>query len=202
MQDRPQRAASPALPLPRATDGRSGFTLLEILLVLALVGLLSGIMITGVTRMLNPGPESPSQAFWAMASAARRYALINETEVRVSFDATTTSLVGTAGNGIPLPPVPIPGGAGLTFISGISPTAIASSNTAMGSVFGDVLGNGTDTSLSSVIFYRDGTCNPFRVTVDAGGASSTIAVDPWTAGPMLIATATGSGAEPAKGPFQ
>jgi len=196
-----QRAAV-SQPRARSSGRRRGFTLLEILLVLALIGLLSGMLITGATRMLNPGPETPAQAFWTMASAARRYALLNETEVRVSYDASTSTLTGSALNGTDLPAVPVPGGADLVFISGISPTTQANANT---SLFDDVLGNGSDATISSVIFYRDGTCNPFRVSVEGGlagtgVAGAPIAVDPWTAGPMLTATSTASA--PGKGPFQ
>ncbi len=197
MQKLTQRADGPGFPRRSSTRGRRAFTLLEILLVLALIGLLSGMMITGATRMLNPGPETPTQAFWTMAGAARRYALLNETEVRMSYDTTTGELVASATNGTDLPPVKVPGGGDLVFISGISPTALASPNTAVGSVFGDILGNGTDTTISSVVFYRDGTCTPFRVTVEGAtagndAASPTIAVDPWTGGPMLVAVATNS----------
>jgi hypothetical protein len=115
--------------------------------------------------------------------------------------------VAAAANGADLPPVKVPGGGDVVFISGISPTAIASPNSTVGSVFGDILGNGSDATISSVIFYRDGTCTPFRATVEGltnGTAGPNIAVDPWTGGPMLTAVATSgnNSASPGRGPFQ
>jgi hypothetical protein len=125
--------------------------------------------------------------------------------VRVSFDQATAELVGNAANGTDLPPVKLPGGGDLdlVFISGISPTAIASPNTALG-LFTDILGNGADATMSSVLFYRDGTCTPFRVSIEGtnSATSPTIAVDPWTGGPMLTAAGGPNNTGPGKGPFQ
>ena len=81
--------------------------LLEILMVIALIALLSGVLITGVDRMINPGPASPAQAFWQMTAAARRYALQHECEVRMTTDDSNGEfdLVAHAADGIDLPPV-------------------------------------------------------------------------------------------------
>ena len=37
-----------------------------------------------------------------------------------------------------------------------------------------------------VTFYSDGTCLPFRAQFTRGGASSILAIDPWTCAPVLL----------------
>lgn len=179
---------------------RGAFTLLEILIVLALIGLLSGVVVTGLDRMMNPGPESPAQAFWHAARSARRYALQHETDVRLSYDKDTGELKATALDGTELPPVKAPDGTDLVFISGlVAPTAATNgTNALVAKLFSSSITVGGDEPVDSVTFYRDGTCTLFRVQVETGGAGQNsaggiIQVDPWTCSPMLVAQNTGGG---------
>ena len=189
-----QRSSRPS----RRAQRRGAFTLLEILLVLALIGLLTGVLVTGVGRMLNPPPDSPAQAFWRAANAARRHALQKQTEVRLSFDPDSTSLLAVALDGTDLPAVKAPDGTGIEFIAGlVAPTAATNgTNRLVANLFGSVLAGG-DSEVPYVTFYPDGTSSLFRVQVQiggaTGGASATIQVDPWTCTPMLASSNTGGG---------
>ncbi|MEI6861062.1 MAG: prepilin-type N-terminal cleavage/methylation domain-containing protein [Verrucomicrobiota bacterium] len=185
----------------RSVLRRQAFTLLEILLVLALMGLLTSVLVVGVDSMLNPPPDSPTRAFWHAANAARRYSLQERTEVRLSFDKDNSQLLAVTLNGVSLPAIPAPAGTDLEFISGlVKPTAATNgTNRLVANLFGSVLGDG-DTVLPYVTFYPDGTCSLFRVQIQTGvnstfgaSATATIQVDPWTCAPMLASTATGAG---------
>src|SRR6186713_2553243 len=67
-------------------EGRA-FTLLEILLAVALLGILGAAMVSIAPHLANSRPQTPTEIFWEAARTARRSALISEREVRLSFDA-------------------------------------------------------------------------------------------------------------------
>ncbi len=182
----------------RRISRRGAFTLLEILVVLALIGLLSGVVVSGVNRMLNPPPDSPAQSFWRAAGAARRHALQERTEVRLSFDKETSQFLAVGLDGVSLAAVPAPAGSNMEFVSGLVVPTLASNGTnrLVANLFGSVIGSG-DEVLPYVTFYPDGTSSLFRVQVQmeasstSAGGSAMIEVDPWTATPMLASTTQG-----------
>ncbi len=184
------QAERPGFARHHCGQGRQAFTLLEVLMVLALIGLLSGVMISGVDRMLNPGPDSPAQVFWKMTAASRRYALQNECEVRMTVDDSTDEMQAHASDGTDLPPIKLPEGSKLSFLPG---TTLVSTNTSL--VSASTTTNNAmnaDGTMAYITFYGDGTCTPFQAQI-AGGANATgpvppIEVDPWTCGPMLKPT--------------
>lgn len=153
-----------------------GFTLLEILLVLGLIGLLAGVLIGGSTRLLADRPVTVESVFWEAAASTRRDALQHNRDVTLRYDEKARAFVGTFYAGevhFPVPsgevkvdflPAANPTGAGLVLIGGLL----------------------VDTrTLPSVTFYGDGTCSPFRVQIATGGPVRTLAIDPWTCAPVL-----------------
>ncbi|MFN5561024.1 MAG: prepilin-type N-terminal cleavage/methylation domain-containing protein, partial [Opitutaceae bacterium] len=52
------------------------FTILEVLLALALLGLLATLLIGGAGRLLEGRGRSAEEVFWKAATEARRYALL------------------------------------------------------------------------------------------------------------------------------
>ena len=187
MPDLPPDAA---FPLPRRPAFRGvgrAFTLIEILLVLALIGLLTSVFVVGVNRMLETPPVTAEGAFWAMVTEARRYALQHEINVRMTFDETTTSLLATADDGTVLPAVVAPTGTKYVFQPGLT-ASTASSGLGSSLV--------TDTPLTAIMFYSDGTCSLFRLQVEGGGfgmnAAQIVQIDPWTCAPLVLASGTTS----------
>jgi prepilin-type N-terminal cleavage/methylation domain-containing protein len=59
----------------RIGDPAAGFTLLEILLALAVIGLLSAVLIGGSARLLATKPLTPDDVFWKAVAQARKDAL-------------------------------------------------------------------------------------------------------------------------------
>jgi prepilin-type N-terminal cleavage/methylation domain-containing protein len=187
MQHLMQRAA-PSRRVRRARGGRRAFTLLEILLVIALIGLLSGVLIQGAAGLLNPGPETPVQAFWKMTGTARRYALQHECQVRMTVNNTTGELEAHAADGTDLDAIKLPAGSSIRLLPGLTTTNASSTSASAFTV-------DQNTPLAGVTFYEDGTCNLFRaeITLDGGSTPYVIEVDPWTCATMLKNSTTNGG---------
>ena len=173
----PLRAAG----VPRA--GRDGFTLLEILVAIALIALLSAVLIGGATRMLSSEPTLPADVFRKAVADARQQAVEKEVEVRLSFDSKEKAFQMTSAAGSHSYPLTASGDVSVDFLS----------NQKGGSAIlvGGVLIE-TQT-LPFVTFYPDGTCSPFRVQFHLNGdVPAPIAIDPWTCAPVLPAPKEGS----------
>jgi prepilin-type N-terminal cleavage/methylation domain-containing protein len=163
--------------------GLGAFTMLEMLLVLALIGLLTTVAVKGISNMLSNGPPTAKEAFGQMMAAARRYALSNECEVRMTFSAEKQEMDAVAADGTEIPAIPMPAGAAVTFLPIQSTNA---SGGASGGVFDAIAGQGASTDLPYVTFYDDGTCTMFQAHITTNiGAPLTLSIDPWTAGQML-----------------
>jgi len=162
----------------RGTDGkpRAGFTLIEIMMVIALLGLLATVLAVGASNALLDRDESPVEIFWSAVGEARKQALQKEIDIDLRFNNEdqvfeASTIVGM--RQIPIPStVPIQleflgvGGGGQTMMIG---------------------GRLIETSiLKQVTFYRDGTCTPFRARLTLEGEEPVILeIDPWTCAPIL-----------------
>ena len=155
-----------------------GFTLLEILLVLALMGLLAGVLVGGASQLLNTTPKSPDEVFWAAVQEARKTALKSESETVMTYvddPEKGKGFVITEGQSSKTFAIPTPGDLEVTFLS-----QQKGGNMIM--VGGTVL---ETQKLPFVTFYPDGTCSPFRIQFYRNGATHTASIDPWTCAPML-----------------
>lgn len=163
----------------RAAGRDPAFTLLEILLALALIGLLSAGLVTGATHLLNSQPQSPEEVFWEASRTARRRALNAQQDVALSFDAKEKQFVMVSASGLQK-----------TFPVPKAPRELTVDFLHARSGGGSVLIGGqlVDTqTLPSVTYHSDGTCTPFRVQFRTTGPARIIAIDPWTCAPVLIA---------------
>ncbi|HVU34288.1 MAG TPA: type II secretion system protein [Opitutaceae bacterium] len=163
----------------RPARRRSGFTLLEILLVLAIIGLMASVLISGATNLLSDKPVTPDEVFWKAVQEARAMSLKSEREVTFQYvdDVANKTKEFVVSNGESTKNFPIvnPGDLDVSFLAPQS-----SGNLAM--VAGVVL----DTSkIPAVTFYPDGTCTPFKVQFYRSGAAHTASIDPWTCAPVL-----------------
>jgi prepilin-type N-terminal cleavage/methylation domain-containing protein len=159
--------------------GRRGFTLLEVLVTLALIALLTGVLVVGTNHLLGDRPKSAEELFWGAVREARKDALFNNREVRLSFDTKAHVLVASAADVETVHPfVPKETGT-LDFLAAKSP---GSSSAIL--VGGQLVETQT---LPFVTFYGDGTCSPFRVQLKIRGGARILEIDPWTCAPMLAA---------------
>lgn len=160
------------------SGGRRGFTLLEVLITIALIALLTGVLVVGTSRLLGDRPKSAEELFWSAVNETRKNALLSNRDVRLSFDSKAFELVARDGDGeARYPFVPKETGE-LDFLGPKSP---GGSSVLVG---GQLIEKQT---LPFVTFYGDGTCSPFRAQLKIRGSVRMLEIDPWTCAPMLAA---------------
>lgn len=156
-------------------NDNQGFTLLEILLALALIGLLSAVLITGGVNLLSDKPATPEAVFWKAVEQSRAAALTVEREVRLSYDAKQQAFVlddGVTPKVLLVPPVRELTVDFLSSAPGLSSVLIG----------GELVDTKT---VPSVTFYPDGTCSAFRAQFRSGGSARVLSIDPWTCAQVL-----------------
>lgn len=159
-----------------ARCARRGFTLLEILLVIALLALISAALVTISLHLIETKPTTPKAIFWEAATEARKSALKHERDARLSFDDKNKQFVLNDGEKT----WPVPNSRDLT----IDFLQVQSDHRSSILLAGDIVDTNT---IPFVTFYADGTCSPFRVQIRKNGAPQIIEIDPWTCAPVLPA---------------
>lgn len=156
---------------------RLGFTLLEILVTLAIIGLVSSVLVVGAIRLTEPKSARPEDTFWKALNAARKQALLSGQEARLRFikDKKDVAFSVQGPMNEERFPVENPGELVVDFLSTQkSASAIL--------IRGQLVETQT---IPFVTFYGDGTCTPFRVQFRSGSAPRSIAIDPWTCAQIL-----------------
>lgn len=172
---------------------RAGFTLLEILLSIALIAMLAGALVGGAAHLLTDQPVTADEVFWKAVQEARKAALKGEKEVRLRFDREKKQF---------------------TLIDGFAPKRLAADGfteeetvikqfvippASATDLTIDFLGAGKGGPLNLIggmavetqpigfaTFYSDGTCMPFRVQIMRKGGSHVLSIDPWTCAAVLV----------------
>ncbi len=172
----PANPPGPDQPAPRVRH-RRGFTLIEILLVVALLGLGALLLVNGVTDITRVREPRSDEIFWQGVTAARQLALETDQTVSFRYDRDKRLLTWSAGpeslhslafSGRLLEFLPVTG-QGTVLIGG----QLAETG-----------------SLTVVRFYPDGGCDAFRAQLtDASDHRTVLAIDPWTCAPMLTTAA-------------
>ena len=156
----------------------AGFTIIEILLVIAVLGLTASLFLTGANDWLRARERTPEDIFWQAVSEARQLALRSDQVVLLRFDEKTRQLQWSQADNIQSLPWP---GKTLEFLPAQETGAVL--------LGGSLVETG---KLDSARFYADGTCDAFRVQVtEADGRHRTLSLDPWTCAPMLAAAPAG-----------
>lgn len=164
---------------PRRGSRPEAFTLLEILLVLAIMGLIATVLIGGAAHLISDKPVAPDQVFWKAVQAARKLAVQTEHQVSLKFVADDThqtkQFVVSDGQTVQTFPVPTSGN---LEVSLLAPQGGGNQIIVGGTVL--------DTKpIPAAIFYPDGTCTAFRVQFYEHGQAHVLAIDPWTCAPVL-----------------
>jgi general secretion pathway protein H len=153
-----------------------GFTLLEIMLALAVIALLAGVLVSASVGLMGDKPATPEDVFWKTVLEARNVALHAEEEVRVSFDPKELKFLlddGKTPKSFAVAP-----SRDLT-IDFLPPASSGRSTILVG---GELV---ESQKLPYVTFYADGTCSPFRAQFRNSGAARIVEIDPWTCAKIL-----------------
>lgn len=163
---KPRQSRSVDLGSARPTT--RGFTLIEILLVLALLALFSALFIPGVNSILRQINErGPEQALAETILAARGAALESAKTVTITYDAERRVLRSDN-----------PAVAELVLEAGTALTLLPPTGGAVILLGGQAVE--TD-ELRRIRFFADGTCDPFRVRLQLDKTPPRIwQADPWT----------------------
>lgn len=148
---------------------RAAFTLLEIMLALALLGLISAALVSGAAHLLNRGTQTPEQVFWDASGKARSTALEQNHDVLLRYDDKDKAFVlENDGSAEKFPVVP-DDKLTIDFLQATTGSSVL--------IGGQLVDTAT---VPFVTFYADGTCTPFRVQFRTTGPATVITIDPWT----------------------
>lgn len=148
-----------------------GFTLVEVLLVLALLALLASLLVPGIGSMLRALDERvPEQVAAEAVLAARAAALEGGRTVVLRYDAERRTFLWGPPEGRS---AALPVDAGVELLPPVAGGAVL-----LGGELTEVVA-----PLRRVRFFPDGTCDPFRLRLRDGSTAPPrlLVVDPWTA---------------------
>ena len=143
--------------------GEGGFTLLEILVVLALIGLISALLIGSSDALLKSiGRDDIENTALSAIAAARHSAVLTGRPLELHSDEATRVIDWGEGS------APLTGEGSVRLLPVVRTSAMV------------IGGQAVEAPLARVRFYADGTCDPFRLEIVRGQASEIITIDPWT----------------------
>lgn len=156
---------------PGTGGRRRGFTLLEILLVLLLLGLLGSVLIGGAASLLKSASEQdPEAALLVLFQKVRGEAVASNTVIDLVQLPEDEGFLWGADEVEALP-----------LVEGGTRVRLIRAEFAGASLIGGQL---QETPVDRVRFYPDGSCDPVRVEVRRGEVRRVYAIDPWTASPL------------------
>ena len=163
----------------RRAPRHAGFTLLEVLVVIGLIALLSSVLIIGTTRLLGSRQAAADEIFWKMVGEVRKSALLDNRDIRLTFDPKTKEFVAGSGElAVRFPFAP----RDTMDVDFLAPASVSGSTSIL--IAGQLV---ETTTLPFVTFYGDGTCSPFRVQLKARASATILEIDPWTCAAVLKA---------------
>lgn len=186
--------------ISRGRTRQAGFTLLEVLLAIAILVLLGSVLIGGGAHLLSDRPVTVQEVFWKAVQEARKAALKAEHDIRLKYDKEKRRFLivdglaparlaadGFTKEEAALKEFPIPtASTAQAGSSDLDISFLAATKSGPAILIGGVLLESQP--VPYVTFYSDGTCSAFRLQIMRSGNVSMLAIDPWTCAPVLSPT--------------
>ena len=149
---------------------RAGFTLIETIVVLMLIGLIASVLISGASSLFNNAREQdPETALLSLFQKVRGEAVESGRVIEMKPLPEDAGFLYGA-DGVEM----LPKREGYT-VRLISPEIVSASH---------IGGQLEEKPLLKVRFYPDGSCDPMRIQIRRGDTRRVYAIDPWTAAPL------------------
>ena len=149
---------------------RAGFTLIETIVVLMLIGMIASVLISGATALFNNAREQdPETAVLSLFQKIRGEAVESGQVIELKPLPDDAGFVWGS-DGVET----LPKREGYT-VRLLNPEIVSAS------LIGGQL---EEKVLPKVRFYPDGSCDPLRIQVRRGETRRVYAIDPWTAAPL------------------
>jgi prepilin-type N-terminal cleavage/methylation domain-containing protein len=141
----------------------AGFSLVEIIAVLAIIGLAAGVLIGGSGAMMRAiSSDDIEQAAISAIAEARHQAVLKGEPLVLSYDEEKRLLNWQVGEAT------LVGEDKLRLLPPVSTSSVL------------IGGKLVETPITHVRFYPDGTCDPFRLEIIRDRNSQYLSIDPWT----------------------
>lgn len=171
----PARVARPLAPRPSRRNSRAAFTLVEVLLVLALIALVSMVLLPAAGGLFpKAGGGGWDDTVATTFQKVRQQAVVSGREIALHFDPKTLRFAWPGGTSDPLGPAE----------QKLTVEFLRSSGGSSILIGGQLI---ETTTVPLLRFFPDGTCEPVRVQVRVagGGQPRVLTIDPWTCAPGL-----------------
>ncbi|HCR30598.1 MAG TPA: hypothetical protein DIV79_11325 [Opitutae bacterium] len=159
---------------------RNAFTLIELMLTMALIALLSSLFIWNIQSLLKQGElEALQNELWSAVEKAKQSAVFNRVPHRVRFDEKLQAfLVSADGEEVPFQVDTSGLGEGIE-IEVIFKLMLPRDGYRL--IRGELV---THREIETITFFPDGTCTPFSVDLKIAEYESSYQIDPWTGSQM------------------
>ncbi|MDQ8181810.1 prepilin-type N-terminal cleavage/methylation domain-containing protein [Pelagicoccus sp. SDUM812005] len=154
---------------------RRGFTLFELLLVLALIGLFSTVFVLNINSLMKDGEmDTLEREYWRAVEAARTNAVFKQQAHYLEWDPKGNRFLVVSGGAALAFPVEIESPVELDIEVRFEEVAPENSYVL-------IAGQLVQTrEIAKAGFFPDGTCSPFEVSMKIGDFETRFQMDPWT----------------------
>lgn len=162
---------------------RRAFTLIEMLLAIALIALFSTIFVVNFDSLLSVSEDQAVEsAFWSASREARTRALLQRRPQWLRFDEKGAAFIVEEAGGEHRKSFAID----RDNWDSATKVEVAFQKKVPPNKFTLRQGELVDVrDIPAARFFPDGTCLPFRVAIDIDGAETEIEIDPWTGARLL-----------------
>lgn len=167
----------------RGDRGFSGFSLVEILLVVALIGVMASVFVINFDTLIRQNEaDSLEQAFWQAASEARNQALFQRRPQDLRYDPEANAYTVGAGGKTKHFKVDTSNWKEDIETEVLFKQSLSDDSYRL--VAGQLI---TQREIPLVRYYPDGTSMPFVLEIRAGDDLRSIEIDPWSGAELLAA---------------